>query len=112
MAITFTIKKQIANKDTVADALNALQVDLVGVMTQLTASIGNQLVFIQDVTLTDTAATAVAHFLQRTLRGFIVVDKTASFDVYRDASASNPDPLRYVMLRTSSGTQTVSLLVF
>lgn len=111
MANIFSIKKSIATKDTAADAVNALQNDLVGVMTQLTQSIGNQFVLVQDAVIS-TTATPVAHSLQRPARGFIVVKKTASFDVFQDSVAVNPDPNSFVMLSTSSGTQTVSLLFF
>lgn len=111
MAVTFTIKKQIATKDDAFDAVNNLQSDLITVMTQLTQLVATQMQLITGVSIKATA-TLVAHNLGYECRGFVVVNKTASFDVYRDVVATNPDPLRYIMLRTSAGTQTVSLLVF
>lgn len=62
-------------------------------------------------TLTTTAS-PVAHNLGHVYRGVIVVKKTASVDVYEDSAAANPDPRRYAMLRTASGTQTVTLMFF
>jgi hypothetical protein len=112
MAVTFTIKKQIATKDDAFDAVNNLQSDLITVMTQLTQAVSSQMQLITNVSLNSTTASLVAHNLGYECRGFVVVNKTASFDVYRDGAATNPDPLRYIMLRTSAGTQTVSLLVF
>ncbi len=111
MSVSVTIKRQVATKDTAHDALNNLQSDLIGVLSQITGSIGLQLQLIKDISL-GTTAQAIAHNLGYVCRGFIVVNKTASFDVYRDATASNPDPNRFIMLRTDTGTQTVSLLVF
>lgn len=111
MSVSFTLKKQTANKDNVHDALNSLQTDLVGIMTQITNSVFSQMQLLTNVTIS-TTATPVAHNLGYVCRGFVVVNKSATFDVYRDALASNPDPLRYVMLVTSAGTQTVNILVF
>ena len=107
----FSIKKQIAGKDNAADAINALQIDLVGVMSQLTSLVSSSMILLQNVTLSATAA-PVLHNFGYVCRGFIVVDATASFDVYRDSTASNPDPNRFIMLRTSSGSQTVNLILF
>lgn len=111
MAVTFTIKKQIATKDDAFDAVNNLQSDLITVMTQLSQSVALQMQLITDVSL-GTTAKLIAHNLGYVCRGFIVVNCTASFDVYRDTSLSNPDPQRFIALRTSTGTQTVNLLVF
>jgi len=108
-----SIKKQIATKDNAHDAVNGLQLELISVMTQISASIGMQLQLVQNVSI-GTTALPVAHGLNRIPQGFIVVNKTATFDVYRDAAATNPDPNRFIMLRTSSGSgdQTVSILFF
>lgn len=62
-------------------------------------------------TLTTTAS-PVAHNLGYVYRGMVVVKKTASVDVYEDSAAANPDARRYAMLRTASGTQTVTLMFF
>ena len=62
-------------------------------------------------TLTTTAS-PVAHNLGYIYRGVVVVKKTASVDVYEDSAASNIDPRKYAMLRTASGTQTVTLMFF
>jgi hypothetical protein len=59
-----------------------------------------------------TTASPVAHNLGYIYRGFVVVKKTASFDVYEDTAAANIDNRRYAMLRTSSGTQSVTILFF
>jgi hypothetical protein len=62
-------------------------------------------------TLTTTAS-PIAHNLGYIYRGVLVVKKTASVDVYEDSAATNPDARRYAMLRTASGTQTVTLMFF
>lgn len=54
----------------------------------------------------------IAHNLGYIYKGFVVVKKVASFDVYEDAAAANPDSKRYAMLRTSAGTQSVTILFF
>jgi hypothetical protein len=59
-----------------------------------------------------TTARPVAHNLGYICRGFVVVKKTASFDVYEDSAAANPDSKRYAMLRTSAGTESVTILFF
>jgi len=107
----FSIKKMVATKDDAHDAVNALQNDLVGVMTDINSLVASSMILLQNVTLTTTAS-PVLHNFGRLCRGFIVVDKTATFDVYRSASASNPDPNRFIMLLTSSGSQTVNLILF
>lgn len=111
MVAVFSIKKQIATKDNAHDAVNALQSDLIPVMSQLTSLVSSQMVLLTTVSLS-TVAAAVAHNLGRECRGFIVADKTDTFDVYRDIVAANPDPSRFIMLRTSAGTRTVNLIVF
>lgn len=111
MAVTFNIKKQLSNDDNVADNLNSLQDDILAITRQLNLLVSVQMVLLTNIALTTTAA-PIAHNLGYECRGFIVVNKTASFDVYRSDTATNPDARKYVMLRTSSGSQTVSLLVF
>ena len=109
--MSFLIKKQLSNKDNAADNLNSLQDDLLIVMNQLNGSIALQMNLLTNIALTTTAS-AVAHNLGYECRGFIIVNKTASLDIYRDTSVSNPDSRKYIMLKTASSSGTVSLLVF
>lgn len=113
MSVVFTLVKQLATKDNAHQALNTLQADLVGIMTQLNQSVSSQMQLLTGVSL-GTTAKPIAHNLSYECRGFIVVNKTDTFDVYRDTSGAvtNPDPLRYILLKTSAGTHTVSILVF
>lgn len=57
-----------------------------------------------------TGTTAVPHTLGRPYRGFFVVDKTATCDIWRDASYTS-QPATYLPL-VSSAAVTVTLWVF
>lgn len=102
--------RQLADKDNVKDILN----DATRALTFLTTQINDLITTnakLVSVTIS-TTATPVAHNLGYIYRGVIPVKKSANFDVYEDTTAVNPDRLRYAMLRTSSGTQTCTLMFF
>jgi hypothetical protein len=65
-------------------------------------------VLITDVSIT-VAGTPIAHGLDRAFRGWIVVDQDGTGVVY---SGTQTDELLFLVLRTTVGTQTISLWVF
>ena len=69
--------------------------------------------YIGGVTLTATGSpTTVAHGLGRSLRGWFLVRKRATFDVY-DSQDSNPQPAATLVLNsTAAQKQLVSIWVF
>lgn len=56
-----------------------------------------------------TSGTEVAHRLDRFWRGFLVIKKTGAAIIYNQPST---DETKFIELRSSSGTQTISLWVF
>jgi hypothetical protein len=71
----------------------------------------NQAVLLINVPISTTAS-AVAHNLGFKPRGFLCVNPSASFNVYEDTVAINPDATKFIMLRTSAGSYTVALIIF
>jgi hypothetical protein len=108
---TFSIKRQQPTQETVSDVVSDMQSDLAVVMQQLNQLPSSKMTLLTNIPLTTTVS-LVAHNLGYQARGFFVVDKTASVDVYRDTTATNIDPLRFIALRTASGSATVSLICF
>lgn len=105
-------RKQIARNDNVSGVLNETIEGIAEIARTLNASPILNGVLLFEIELNSTSATLVRHGLGYVARGFIVVDKTASFHVYRDTTATNTNDRQFIALRTSSGTQTVSLWVF
>lgn len=110
--VAFSFKKQIARQPAdCPDVLNDVQDSCLEIVRGLNSLPLNHSVFVTNVSLSTTAA-AVAHNLGYRVRGFICVNPSASFDVYEDTVAINPDATRFIMLRTSAGSYTVSLIIF
>lgn len=108
--MTLTLKKQQAKDDTVTDVVNDFQGDVVSLVQQLNTLPALSMKLLTGIALT-TSPSLVAHNLGYEIRGFFVVNKTASTDVYLDASLANPDPLRFTTL-SASVSATISLMVF
>lgn len=110
--VAFTFKKQIVSKPSDCPSiLNDVQDSCGQIAAGLNSLPLSQSVLLTNITLS-TAAIAVPHNLGFKIRGFLCVNPTASFAVYEDIIATNPDVRRFVMLRTSAGSYTVNLLVF
>lgn len=107
-----SFRKQIARPDNVSGVVNEANDSIAEIVRSLNANAIVNGVFLSDVELNSTSATLVRHGLGYVARGFIVVDKIASFHVYRDTTSTNTNDRQFIALRTSSGTQTVSLWVF
>ena len=110
--VAFSFKKQVVKQPAECpDVLNDVQDSCLEIVRGLNGIPLNQSVFLTNVALTTTSS-AVAHNLGYKARGFICVNPSASFDIYEDTIASNPDSTRFIMLRTSAGSYTVSLIIF
>lgn len=110
--VAFEFRKQLAITDeAVKGVLNEAQDSVLEVVRLLNAQALVTGLLKTGVSLSTTAS-LVRHDLGYEARGFIVVDKTASIDVYRDTSATNPDAKSFIALRTASGSGTVSLWIF
>ncbi len=110
--VAFTFKKQVVSKpaDTIG-VLNDVQDSCLEIVRGLNSIELNQSVFLTNVSLSTTSKT-IAHNLGYKARGFICVNPSASFNVFEDTTAANPDSTRFIMLRTSTGSYTVSLIIF
>lgn len=110
--VAFTFKKQVVSKppDT-PGVLNDVQDSCLEIVRGLNSLPLSQSILLINVGLSTTAV-PVAHNLGYRARGFICVNPTASFSVFEDTVASNPDSTRFIMLRTSTGSYTVSLIIF
>lgn len=63
---------------------------------------------LEDIVVT-TSGTEIPHLLGRYWRGFLVIKKTGAAIIYNEPSE---DETKFIRLRSSSGTQTISLWVF
>lgn len=110
--VAFTFKKQVAKKpEDCPDIINDVQDSCLEIVRGMNSIVLNQSVLLTGVQLGATAK-AVAHNLGFKARGFICVNPSASFDVYEDIVALNPNQQKFIMLRTSAGSYTVSMLIF
>lgn len=110
--MSFNFRKQLAvTDDSVKGVLNEAQDGILELVNGLNAQAILAGILFQNVNLS-TSPSLIRHDLGYEARGFIVVDKTASIDVYRDTSATNPDARSFIALRTASGSATVSLWIF
>ena len=110
--VAFNFRKQLVlQDDQVKGLLNETQDGILEIASSL-----NQVALLQGTLLTgvfiSTSASLVAHNLGFAPRGFILVDKTSSVDVYRDTSLLNPNDRKFIALRTDAGSATVSLWIF
>lgn len=110
--VAFTFKKQVVSKpaDT-PGVLNDVQDSCLEIVRGLNSLPLNQSILLTNVSLSTTAV-PVPHNLGYQARGFICVNPTASFDIYEDTIASNPDNTKFIMLRTSAGSYSVSIIIF
>lgn len=108
--VEFSHKKQLSTQDNVASVVNDMQDSIGVIVSQLNSLPSSKMILVTGVALS-TTATPVAHNFGYIARGFFVVDKTSSVDVYRSTTATIDDR-RYINLRTNSGTATVSLIIF
>ena len=110
--VAFTFKKQVVSKpaDTIG-VLNDVQDSCLEIVRGLNSSALNQSILLTNVSLSTTAV-PVPHNLGYQARGFICVNPNASFNVFEDTTAANPDSTRFIMLRTSTGSYVVSLIIF
>jgi DNA topoisomerase VI subunit A len=109
--VEFNHKKQLSTQDNVASVVNDMQDSIGVIVSQLNTIPLNKGTLLTDIVLT-TSDTLVAHNLGFVPRGFIVVMKTQSVDVYKSTSVNTFDERRYILLKTSSGTATVSIYIF
>lgn len=108
--VEFNHKKQLSTQDNVAGVVNDMQDSIGVIVSQLNTLPSSKMLLVTGVELTTTAK-PVAHNFGYVARGFFVVDKTSSVDVYRSTTPTFDDR-RYINLRTASGTATVSLIIF
>jgi hypothetical protein len=109
--VEFNHKKQLALENNVASVVNEMQDSIGVIVSQLNNIPLNKGVLLTDVTIS-TTDTAVAHNLGYNPRGFIVVMKTSSVDIFKSTSVNTFDVRRYILLKTNSGTATVSIYIF
>jgi hypothetical protein len=112
MALLARFRKQQASLKNLTTVVNEMQDFLLEFSRELSANpiVNGEL--IEAVELNSTTATLVRHGLGFQPRGVLSVKKLASFHVFEDSTAENPDPRQFVALKTSSGIQTVNLWVF
>lgn len=110
MALDFKVQRAFAENQ-VKDALNETQYGLAEIVRKLNLEplIGG--VFLTDVTLS-TTANLIRHELGYEPRGWLVLNKEASYDVYKDTSVTVSSPTTFIALRASSGSHTVNLYIF
>lgn len=110
--VEFSYRKQLALSDEqIVDSFNDAQDGILDLVRNLNLSAIIKGSLFTSISLSTTAS-LIRHGFGYEARGFIVVDKTASVDVYRDTSATNPDSRQFIALRTASGSATVSLWIF
>lgn len=110
--VAFTFKKQVVSKPAeTPGVLNDVQDSCLEIVRGLNSLPLNQSILLTNVSLSTTAV-PVPHNLGYRARGFICVNPTASFDIYEDTIATNPDNTKFIMLRTSAGSYSVSIIIF
>lgn len=103
--------QRIKNPAEVVQPFNEFQDDVQGIVRQLNDNPLVSGVLIRDVALS-TVASLVLHGLGFEPNGWFAVNKTASFDIFEDATADNPDRKQFLNLRTSASSYTVNILIF
>lgn len=110
MALIFR-KQRINEASQVTQPFNELQDEIQTITRTLNSNpivSGN---FFSSVQLS-TTPNLVRHSLGFEPNGWLAVNKTASFDIYEDTAASNPDRTQFIALRTSAGSYTLNLIIF
>lgn len=110
MALVFKVQRAFADNQ-VKDALNETQGYIAEIVRELNLEPFISGVFLTNVTLS-TTANLIRHDLGYEPRGWLVLNKQASFDVYKDTSVTISNPTAFIALRTSSGSYTVNLYIF
>lgn len=110
MALSFK-KQLVSSVEALTNTVNEIQDEILNVIQSLNSNklIGS--VFFESVQISTTPA-LVRHSLGFEPNGWLAVNKTASFDIYEDTAASNPDRTQFIALRTSAGSYTLNLIIF